>query len=64
MWLLGHVAMGVCGDISDTAASSQTASAVTIAIGVLGKCVRDLRGLMSRECVEVWDVLLLLRFPA
>lgn len=32
---------------------SQTASAVAIAIGVLGKCVRDLRGLMSRECVGV-----------
>lgn len=41
MWLLGHVALGVCGDIGDTAASSLatwTASAVAIAIGVLGKC--------------------------
>lgn len=39
--------------------SSQTASAVAIAIGVLSRRVRDLRGLMSRECVGVWDGLLL-----
>lgn len=56
MWLLGHVALGVCGDIGDSAACSLglgTASAVAIAIGVLDKCVRDPRVLMSRKCV--WE---------
>jgi hypothetical protein len=70
VWETGHVAAGArrVGGVwrywRQCRLFPWTPSAVAIAIGVLGKGVRDPRTLMSRECVGVWDGPLLLRLPA
>lgn len=59
VWETGHVAAGArrVGGVwrywRQCRLFPWTASAVAIAIGVLGKCVRDPRVLMSRKCV--WE---------
>ena len=70
VWETGHVAAGArrdggvwrywrqCRLFPDGLALSR------LPLAYLGKCVRDLGDLMSREGVGVWETLLLLRLPA